>query len=60
SRRRVIIDNPRRDRIEHFESSNEAYVIEDYDGVVLIENIELYDDDGAPVHAPSAEVVAGG
>lgn len=66
SRRRVIIDNPRRDRIEHFESSNEAYVIEDYDGAVLIENIELYDDDGAPVHAASdehaasAEVVAGG
>lgn len=50
SRRRVIIDNPRRDRVEHFESSNEAYVIEDYDGVVLIENIELCGDDGAPLH----------
>ncbi|HBA9511444.1 TPA: phage major capsid protein, P2 family [Escherichia coli] len=54
SRRRVVIDNPRRDRIEHFESSNEAYVVEDYDGVVLIENIELYGDDGEPLHSFSA------
>ncbi|EMF2234067.1 phage major capsid protein, P2 family [Salmonella enterica] len=53
-RRRLVIDNPRRDRVEHFESSNEAYVIEDYDGVVLIENLELYDDKGAPVYDLSA------
>lgn len=41
SRRRTILDNPKRDRIENFESVNEAYVVEDYRGVALIENIEL-------------------
>ncbi|MRB85158.1 capsid protein, partial [Bacillus thuringiensis] len=33
SRRRSVIDNPKRDRVENFESVNEAYVVEDYDGV---------------------------
>lgn len=41
TRRRSIIDNPKRDRIENFESVNEAYVVEDYRGVALIENIEI-------------------
>lgn len=41
ARRRAIIDNPKRDRIENYESSNDAYVIEDYQGAVLIENIRL-------------------
>ncbi|WP_022955780.1 phage major capsid protein, P2 family [Perlucidibaca piscinae] len=40
-RRRVILDNPKRDRIENFESSNDAYVIEDYGLIAVIENIEL-------------------
>ena len=35
------MDNPKRDRIENFESVNEAYVVEDYDCTCLIENIEL-------------------
>jgi P2 family phage major capsid protein len=39
SRRRTIIDNAKRDRIENFESSNEAYVVEDYGCGCLIENI---------------------
>lgn len=39
TRRRTIIDNPKRDRIETFESVNHAYVVEDYDYAVLIENI---------------------
>lgn len=39
TRRRTIIDNPKRDRIETFESANHAYVVEDYDYAVLIENI---------------------
>ena len=30
TRRRSVIDNPKRDRIENFESVNEAYVVEDY------------------------------
>lgn len=41
TRRRSIIDNPKRDRIENYESVNEAYVVEDYDCAVLIENIEI-------------------
>lgn len=41
TRRRSLIDNPKRDRIENFESVNEAYVIEDYRGAALIENIEV-------------------
>lgn len=41
TRRRSVIDNPKRDRLENYESVNEAYVVEDYDGVCLIENIEM-------------------
>jgi len=40
-RRRMVIDNPRRDRIETFDSSNEAYVVEEYEAVALIKNIEF-------------------
>ncbi|MDR3429030.1 phage major capsid protein, P2 family [Silvimonas sp.] len=42
-RRRNIIDNSRRDRIENFESSNDAYVIEDYGCGALIENIVMHE-----------------
>ncbi|NRN27110.1 phage major capsid protein, P2 family [Photorhabdus heterorhabditis] len=41
TRRRSVLDNPKRDRIENYESVNEAYVVEDYRGVALIENIEM-------------------
>lgn len=41
SRRRAIIDNPKRDQIENYESSNDAYVVEDYGCACLIENIEI-------------------
>lgn len=40
-RRRTIFDNARRDRIENFESSNDAYVIELYEAACLLENIVL-------------------
>jgi P2 family phage major capsid protein len=40
ARRRAVIDNPRRDRVEWYESSNDAYVIEDYGLCALVENIE--------------------
>lgn len=40
-RRRTIIDNAKRNRIENLESSNDAYVIEDYDYAALAENIDL-------------------
>jgi len=40
-RRRSIIDNPSRDQIENYESSNEAYVVEDYGCGAVVENIEI-------------------
>ncbi len=40
-RRRTIVDNAKRDRVENFESSNDAYVVEDYDYGVLIEKIQI-------------------
>lgn len=39
SRRRQIIDNPKRDRIEDFNSVNECYVIEDLGKACLMEGI---------------------
>jgi hypothetical protein len=41
SRRRNIIDNPKRDQIENYESSNDSYVVEDYGCAAVAENIEL-------------------
>ncbi|MEQ1968670.1 phage major capsid protein, P2 family [Xenorhabdus nematophila] len=41
SRRRQVLDNPKRDRVENYESVNEDYIIEDYECVALIENIVL-------------------
>ncbi|AIU27191.1 capsid protein [Pandoraea pnomenusa] len=40
-RRRSVIDNPRRDRVENFESSNDAFVVEDYGLGCLVEHIEF-------------------
>ncbi|MGO2369402.1 MAG: P2 family phage major capsid protein, partial [Serratia sp. (in: enterobacteria)] len=54
TRRRLIIDNPKRDRIENFESVNEAYVVEDYGCGCLIENIKL-----GKFAAPEPEAPAG-
>lgn len=42
-RRRHIKENPARDRVENFESSNDAYVIEDLGQAVLVEAIEQLD-----------------
>ncbi|MDR0182397.1 phage major capsid protein, P2 family [Lysobacter arvi] len=41
SRRRAITDNPKRDRIENWESSNDAYVVEDFGAGCLIENVQV-------------------
>ncbi|WP_337038155.1 MULTISPECIES: phage major capsid protein, P2 family [Pseudescherichia] len=54
TRRRAVIDNPKRDRIENFESVNEAYVVEDYDCVALIENIEVLEAEDAPAQQTAA------
>ncbi|MCL7930425.1 phage major capsid protein, P2 family [Halomonas llamarensis] len=43
SRRRYLEDNPKRNRIENYESSNDAYVIEDYGFGCLVENIVFGD-----------------
>lgn len=43
SRRRHLVENPKRSRIENFESSNDAYVIEDYGFGCLVENIVFGD-----------------
>ncbi|MNK82505.1 Phage major capsid protein, P2 family [compost metagenome] len=40
-RRRHIIDNPKRSQIENYESSNDAYVVEDNGRAALVEKIEL-------------------
>ncbi len=41
TRRRTVADNAKRDRIENYESVNEAYVIEDLGCAAMAENIEL-------------------
>lgn len=38
-RRRTIVDNAAKDRIENFESSNDAYVVEDFGAAALIDNV---------------------
>lgn len=39
SRRRTIFDNAKRDQIENYESSNDAYVVEDFRAGCVLENI---------------------
>lgn len=41
TRRRSVVDNAKRDRIENYESVNEAYVIEDLGCAAMAENIVL-------------------
>jgi P2 family phage major capsid protein len=41
TRRRTIIDEAPRDRIANYESSNEAYVVEDHGCMAMAENIEI-------------------
>lgn len=43
SRRRFIVNNPKRNRVEDYQTSNEAYVVEDFGAGCVIENIELGD-----------------
>ncbi|WP_323981065.1 phage major capsid protein, P2 family [Aeromonas media] len=49
ARRRHIEEEPKRNRIVNYESSNDAYVVEDYDCVALVENIVM-----GPNPAPGA------
>lgn len=41
TRRRCILDNAKRDQIENYESVNQDYIVEDYEGCCVIENIEM-------------------
>ena len=41
ARRRRMEENPKRDRVENYESSNDAYVVEDNGRAALVENIQL-------------------
>ncbi|QYH27421.1 phage major capsid protein, P2 family [Aeromonas salmonicida] len=41
ARRRHIEEEPKRNRIVNYESSNDAYVVEDYDCAALVENIVM-------------------
>lgn len=41
TQRRSVIDNPKRDRVETYQSSNDAYELEDYGCAALVENIQL-------------------
>lgn len=41
ARRRTVVDNAKRDQIENYESSNDAYVIEDYSAGCVVENITV-------------------
>ncbi|WP_021024754.1 phage major capsid protein, P2 family [Comamonas sp. B-9] len=43
-RRRAVIDNPKKDQIETYESSNDAFVIENLEKACLVENIEIVED----------------
>lgn len=40
-RRRMVEDEPKKDRIVNWESSNDAYVVEDYDCIAIAENISF-------------------
>ncbi|WKZ83932.1 phage major capsid protein, P2 family [Ralstonia pickettii] len=44
SRRRTIVDNAKRDRIENYESSNDAYVVEDLGCLAMAENIMVVEE----------------
>ena len=41
SRRRRLVDEPEYDRVANYESVNEAYVVEEYQLAVLVENIVI-------------------
>lgn len=41
SRRRMLIENPKRDRIENYESVREAYLLQDYGLLAMVENVVI-------------------
>lgn len=59
ARRRLLKDEPEKDRMASYESSNDAYVVEDNDLAVLIENI-VYGDWSASASASVAPAAVAG
>ncbi|HFT7528850.1 TPA: phage major capsid protein, P2 family [Stenotrophomonas maltophilia] len=47
-RRRYIKEEPEKNRIANFESSNDCYVVEDYGRGAVVENIKVVEQDEAP------------
>ena len=43
SNRKLVVENPKRDRIEIYESVNESYVVETLEAAVMAENIVFTD-----------------
>ena len=41
TRRRMLIDEPKKDQIANYESVNEDYVVEEYDMISFVENIVI-------------------
>ncbi|AWX15611.1 phage major capsid protein, P2 family [Mergibacter septicus] len=50
--RRTLVDNAKRDQLEDYVSSNDDYVVECYDCVALLRNIEFKDVDSDTVVSP--------
>lgn len=48
SRRRHVKDVPERDRVETYESSNDAWVVEDFGMCAMVEGITAYEEPPAP------------
>jgi P2 family phage major capsid protein len=55
-RRRTVVDNAKFDRIENYESSNDAYVVEDLGACCLIEGIT---DSSSPAEAQAESLLGG-
>ncbi|WP_018609405.1 phage major capsid protein, P2 family [Uliginosibacterium gangwonense] len=53
-RRRAVLDEPKRDRIANYESSNDAYVIENYECIAAAENIQIIEDPASQGNAATA------
>ena len=54
ARRRRLVDEPEYDQVANYESLNEAYVVEEYELAVLVENIALGEAPARPDPVPCA------
>lgn len=54
--RRHIEENPKRDRVENYESINDDYVVEDYGCGCIVENIDMLAVEDEPAPAPTNDL----